>query len=248
VPFTADSDSAHNIEQRTYFEATLKKTMVPADTPYLRRHVEELIRFGGLSSGDRVLEVGCGMGRYTLLLARRGLRVDAMDLSAVLLDRLREYAGPGFAGTLHAADIEAPPPGLTGPYDSVIALFALHHMENLPNAFTSMYRLVKPGGRVVFLEPNPYNPLFYVQMLVTPSMTWKGDGGIIKMRRRVIFDALRAAGFTEPAMARFGFLPPFVVNHAAGANAEAALERVPLWRALLPFQLFRARRPPDAGA
>ena len=243
MPSTAGPDTAHNIEQRTYFEATLKKTMIPADSPYLRRHVEELLRFGGLSSGDRILEVGCGMGRYTLLLARRGLQVDAMDLSAVLLDKLREYAGPDFEGTLHAGDIENPPPPLTGPYDSVVALFALHHMANLPNAFAAMYRLVKPGGRVVFLEPNPYNPLFYLQMLITPSMTWKGDGGIVNMRRRVIFDALRGAGFIEPAMARFGFLPPFVVNRPMGARVEGAMERVPLWRPLLPFQLFRARRP-----
>lgn len=245
---TAGPDSIHNVEQRTYFETSLKKTMVPADSPYLRRHVDELLRFGGLSAGDRILEVGCGMGRYTILLAGRGLRVDAMDLSAVLLDRLRGYAGPGFEGTLHAGDIEAPPPALTGPYDSVVALFALHHMADLPKAFASMFRLVKPGGRVVFLEPNPYNPLFYLQMLITPSMTWKGDGGIVNMRRRVIFDAFGAAGFIEPGMARFGFLPPFVVNLSMGARVEGALESVPVWRPLLPFQLFRGRRPLTTGS
>jgi hypothetical protein len=63
------------------------------------------------------------------------------------------------------------------------------------------------------------------------------------MRRRVIFSGLRQAGFVDPEMQRFGFLPPFAVNNAIGRRVEAGLEQVPFWRALLPFQLFRARRP-----
>ncbi len=100
-----------------------------------------------------------------------------------------------------------------------------------------------PGGRVVFLEPNPYNLLYYVQILFTPGMTWEGDGGIVRMRRRLIFRAMERAGFTRCAMTRFGFFPPFLTNRPWGARLEAWLERVPVWRPALPFQLFRGERP-----
>ena len=183
------------------------------------------------------------MGRYTLLLAKRGIPVEGIDLSAVLLDRLREYSGGTFTGPLYAGDIEHPPQELTGTFDVVIALFTLHHMRDLVKPFQSMFRFVKPGGRVVFLEPNPYNPLFHIQAVVMPGMSWKRESGILMMRKRVIFDAFQQAGFIEPDMERFGFLPPFVVNRPAGRKVEAVLERVPVWRTLLPFQLFRARRP-----
>ena len=239
----SESERVHNAQQCEYFEAALKRTMVPADTPYLQRHVESLIRFGRLSPRERILEVGCGMGRYTLLLARRGLQVEGLDLSAVLLDRLRAYGAGIYDGPLHAADITDPPKQLIGRFDVVVALFALHHMHDLAPAFDAMFRVVKPGGRVVFLEPNPYNPLFYIQILATPGMSWQGDKGIVMMRRSVIFGGLQKAGFVDPKMERFGFLPPFAVNHAAGRRAETVLERVPFWRALLPFQLFRAKRP-----
>ena len=236
-------ETDHNRRQRTYFEAVLKRTMVPVESPYLERHVDALIEFGSISRHDRVLEVGCGMGRYTLLLAKRGIRVEGIDLSAVLLDRLREYSGGTFDGPLYAGDIEHPPEELTGTFDAVIALFTLHHMRDLVKPFQSMFRFVRPGGRVVFLEPNPYNPLFHIQAVVMPGMSWKRESGILMMRRNVIFDGLQQAGFVDPDMQRFGFLPPFIVNHPAGRKVEAVLERMPLWRPLLPFQLFRARRP-----
>jgi SAM-dependent methyltransferase len=232
----------HNTRQRTYFEGGLKRTMVPVDSRYLQRHVDALVRFGGISTHHRILEVGCGMGRYTLLLASRGFRVEGLDLSPVLIEKLRTYGGRSFDVPLYAADIEHPPAELAGSFDVVVALFALHHMEDLPGAFRAMRGLLKPGGRVVFLEPNPYNPLFYLQMLTTPGMSWAGDKGLLKMRRRLLFDGLREAGFESPEMMRFGFLPPFAVNAHLGGRLEAVLERMPFWRPLLPFQLFRARR------
>lgn len=70
-----DNAQTHNLCQRQYFERTSKKTMVPVDSPYLCRHIDQALCFVELTSQDRVFEVGCGMGRYTLLLAARGVNV-----------------------------------------------------------------------------------------------------------------------------------------------------------------------------
>jgi hypothetical protein len=84
--------------------------------------------------------------------------------------------------------------------------------------------------------------LYYAQILATPGMTWAGDGGIIHMRRRRIFAAMRRAGLRAPALERFGFLPPALADRRWGMRVEAMLERVPPFRPFLPFQLFRAVR------
>jgi hypothetical protein len=110
-----------------------------------------------------------------------------------------------------------------------------------------MAGLAKPGGRIVFLEPNPLNPLYYVQMLVVPGMSWSGDRGILNMREQQVFGAMAAAGLVEPALKRFGFFPPFLVNRRFGPRLEGALERVRVWRPFLPFQLFRADVPTESG-
>ena len=233
----------HNREQRRYFEEHEKRRMRPAATPYLQRHVNALARYAALRRGERVLEVGCGMGRYTFLLADRGLLVEGLDLSPVLLDRLRTFAGARYDIPLHAADVVDAPSALEGRFDAVVGLFTLHHLHDLPRCFQAMARLVHPGGRVAFLEPNPLNPLYYAQIAITPGMTWSGDGGIVHMRAGIVAAAMRASGLQPWRTIRFGFLPPFGANARGGRCVEQALERVRPLGPFLPFQLFGARRP-----
>ena len=240
---TAGQLTAHNERQRAYFERTLKQTMVPRDTPYLRRHVEELARFALLERDSRVLEVGCGMGRYTLLLAELGYRIEGLDLTPRLLEHLGATTRDRFSIPTYCADVLDAPAELHDEFAALIGFFALHHMHDLPATFAAMARLVRPGGYVTFLEPNPYNPLYYLQILLTPGMTWEGDRGIVDMRRSVLFAAIRDAGLVDPEIRRFGFFPPFVANRPWASPLERALERIPLWRVALPFQIIRCRRP-----
>ena len=93
---------------------------------------------------------------------------------------------------------------------------------------------------MVFCEPNPYNPLYYVQIATRPGMTWQGDGGIVNIRRRPLNRALADAGLDDLYWKRFGFFPPFLTNGPLAA-LERPLESFPLWRGALPFQLFGGR-------
>lgn len=232
----------HNREQVRYFERAGKEAMKPVDTPYVSRQVDRLIRYAGLGPGDRVLDVGCGMGRYSFPLAERGLAVEGLDLSPGLLAELERSDGGRYAIPVHCLDIVDAPAELGERFDAVVAFFTLHHVHELEPSFAAMAKLVPPGGRVAFLEPNPLNPLFYLQMALSPGMTWAGDKGILRMRPGTVFAAMRAAGLTNLSLHRFGFFPPFVTNTSWGLHAEALFERFFLWRPLLPFQLFRGER------
>lgn len=228
----------HNRTQIRYFGA-LKPNMMPNETPYIRRHVAEMLEFAKITPADRVLEVGCGMGRYTIPLIHAGVHVEGLDLSPFLLAKLREAAPRDV--TLHEADIWHPPAHLEAQFDAAIGFFTLHHLHDLELCFESMARLVKPGGRIVFLEPNAFNPLYYVQVAITPGMTWEGDRGIADMRKGRVFRAMRHAGLTDLRVHRFGYFPPFIANTTVGAKAERVMEKITL-RAMLPFQLFAGVR------
>lgn len=234
---------AHNRAQRDYFEARLKRTMVPRPSRYLGRHVDELVRHAGLAPGQRLLDVGCGMGRYTLLLAEKGFAVEGLDLTPGLLEKLEAFNAGRFDIPLHAADVANPPQALKGAFDAVVGFFALHHMHDLNACYDGMAQLVRPGGAVVFIEPNPLNPSYYAQILLSPRMRWRAERGILRMRRGTIFSAMTAAGLITPRLARFGLFPPVLAERAWTGPIEAVAESVLSPTPCLAFQIFSARRP-----
>jgi SAM-dependent methyltransferase len=227
----------HNDVQRAYFRPS-KPSMVPSDSPYVQRQLDRLLEFGGVTPGQRVLEIGCGMGRYTIPLLQRGYNVEGIDLSADQLDRLRSFAAD-LDPALHCGDVANPPASLRGPFDAVIGFFVLHHMHDLEQIMCGLAPLLRPGARLAFLEPNPYNPLYWAQITLTPGMTWRGDGGIVRMRRQPVHGAFRAAGFVDPTLARFGMMPPQVMNRPWGRRLEEIAEGWPL-DLVRAFQLFGA--------
>jgi len=238
---SAEQRHDHNAGQLRYYADGRKPNMVPRRSRYLDRQVDELLAFAALRPPDRILEVGCGMGRYTLNLADRGLRVDALDLSAPLLERLRGFARPDQDIATHHADIVDPPPELVGQFDGVVGFFVLHHLHDVAASVAAMTRLLAPGGRLAFLEPNAYNPLYYAQMVIRPTMSWEGDRGVTRMRRGPLVDAMRGAGIRDPWFERFGFFPPFVADRAGAIAFERRIERISPLGPVLPFQLVGGR-------
>lgn len=229
----------HNQNQLDYFNSSFKRNMQPQGaSPYVQRQIDEVIDFAGLTKEQRILDVGCGIGRYTLPLAERGYQIEGLDLSQHLLDQLHEHDNGRFNIPVYAADILDPPENLLGQFDVLVGFFTLHHLHDIPACYQSMKRFLKPGGRIVFLEPNAFNPLYYIQITLTPTMTWRGDGGIIYMRKGYIFEAMQQANMIDLRIKRFGFFPPMIVNRRFGQSLERPFEAFPLWHPLLPFQIF----------
>jgi 2-polyprenyl-3-methyl-5-hydroxy-6-metoxy-1,4-benzoquinol methylase len=229
--------SSHNQQQLEYFEGPLKKTMVPLETPYVGNQLDRSLQSARVDKNSRILEIGCGMGRYTIPLARRGYQLEGQDLSPKLLDLLRSYA-PDLNLPLHCGDIAEP--NFEGPYDAVLGYFVLHHLDNFLGTFRALRKLLKPGGRAVFVEPNPFNPLYYFQIFLWPNITWQGEKGILKMRRSVLVPMLEQAGLRALPWERFGFFPPFLRNRPGFGLVERGLERIPGIQPVLPFQLIAA--------
>lgn len=228
----------HNEFQRQYFAKTNKKMMHSVNTPYLHRHLEKTIDFAVIKPYEHLLEVGCGMGRYTLLLARAGYQISGLDLTPELLRSLQDKLGPEYDIPLYHGDIHNPPHHLDGQFDIVVGFFTLHHLFDIRAALLGIKRLLRPGGRTVFLEPNPFNPLYYLQIACTPGMTWKGDRGILNMTPHQIKRDFISAGYREIKFERFGFFPPVLANMAGVQAIERVIEKIPLISPVLPFQLF----------
>jgi SAM-dependent methyltransferase len=216
--------------------------MSPVSTRYVLRHLDHLLEALAVPPPARLLEVGAGMGRFSLRLAERGYRVTAVDLSPDLLERLQENArgiatGRGSVAAIccNASEVAAEAPG---PYDAAAGFFFLHHLPSVRSLARGVARVLAPGARVAFCEPNAFNPAFYLQVLLTPGMTWEGEKGIARMRPGVLLPAFAEAGFEDLAIERYGLFPPALANRRAGAAVEELLERLPPLAPVLAFQVL----------
>lgn len=118
-----------------------------------------LRRWLKIAPGTRVLDVGCGVGRWSSLLAARGGIVTGMDLSPTMIDEARRRAVT--RGVLEhcrfvVQDLAQLDAGEK--FDLILGVTVLQHIldpEALRSAVQRMSDHLAPGGRMVLLEAAP---------------------------------------------------------------------------------------------
>lgn len=105
-------------------------------------------------NGKALLDYGCGQGEETSYFAKLGAHVTAIDISEVGIRLTRERAEHnGIADRVDARVADALQTGLPdASFDLAHGMGILHHID-LNRALVEVHRLLKPGGRAVFLEP-----------------------------------------------------------------------------------------------
>lgn len=110
--------------------------------------------------GERVIEIGAGMGAAMVPAARTGAHVTAVDptpyMRRILRVRSLAHGGPwrisvcdGAAEHLPIADASA---------DAVFTVNTMHHWSDLDRALFEIRRVLRPGGRVVLVDEDFENP------------------------------------------------------------------------------------------
>lgn len=139
----------------------------------------------------RVLDVACGTGDFTIEIARKaaeGSSIIGIDLSEGMMKVGREkLKAAGIDATLEYGDCEA----LTYPgssFDRVSVGFGVRNFEHLEIGLKEMYRVLKPGGKLVILELSvPSNPvirwcykLYFLKILPAIGGWVSGNRGAYK--------------------------------------------------------------------
>jgi ubiquinone/menaquinone biosynthesis C-methylase UbiE len=130
---------------------------------------DRLIREG--ADGADVLEYGCGKGSAAFDLAAHGARVTGIDISDVAIDlSTSRGAELGLSDQLTFAVMDAE--ALEFPdasFDLVCGSAILHHLD-LQKAYAEIARVLRPGGRGVFIEALGHNPLINLYRRRTPEL------------------------------------------------------------------------------
>ena len=197
---------------------------------------------GGLAPGRKALEIGCGTGIFTAIIARSGADITAVELSPELVERARaQNPAPNVKYLVMNVEKLGFP---DNSFDCVYGSSVLHHL-NLEKALPEMLRVLRPGGKFVFTEPNMLNPQIMLQKNIPPLKTLMGDSpDETAFFRWQIKGLLLDAGFSEVKTEPFDFLHPWVPGALARAVDKfgALLERLPLLREIAGSLLIRATK------
>ncbi len=113
-------------------------------------------RLIGNVSGKTLLDAGCGEGYLSRTFARKGASVTSVDISKKLIEKSTELAkDEGLPIEHHVADICDLRMLIDASYDIVLSNLVLLNVPCLNKALREFYRVLKPGGRVVFSIVHP---------------------------------------------------------------------------------------------
>jgi glycosyltransferase involved in cell wall biosynthesis/ubiquinone/menaquinone biosynthesis C-methylase UbiE len=124
----------------------------------------ETMEFAG-HAGERILEIGGGMGTDLAQFARHGALVTDIDLSAGHLSLAQEnFRLRGLEGRFIHQDAETLP-FPDGEFDLVYSNGVIHHTPHTSRVVDEMFRVLKPGGRAIVMV-YAENSLHYWRKLV----------------------------------------------------------------------------------
>ena len=139
----------------------------------LRWELPRLVRGVAFPPGSRCLEIGTGMGWGTLGLIQRnpGITVIATDYDHTVLPMARSYI-LRHAPTAHVVFCQANAksfPFPDGTFDVALALYVLHHVAGYREALRDIRRVMKLGGRFLFIDVVRTQLMPHVRELVPPD-------------------------------------------------------------------------------
>ena len=170
---------------------------------------------------DRVLEVGCGTGAFTRLLAGRASHVTAIDLSGEMI-RIARQRSTAYQNIDYSVrdvlEVSLP----AGRFDCIVMIATLHHMPTGP-ALVKMKQALRPGGVLIIHDLlTPEGALDraadFLRLPVSMAKRWQRAGRLREKRevRRAWAEHGRGERYLtkrEVAAMRERYLPGGYIKH-----------------------------------
>ena len=133
----------------SFDEAAADEEHFPSSIDPRIYHVRLILSWFGDLAGKRILDLGCGKGRFVRVLQEQhpSAHFFGLDISEQMLQFVPAGVG-SVAGSM--TDL----PFANGSFDSVYATESLEHAVEIDRAIAELCRVVKPGGRIVIIDKN----------------------------------------------------------------------------------------------
>ena len=198
----------------------------------LKRRANWMIAEMDVVPGKKILEVGCGTGYVAYNIAQAtGMKVLGSDLCVPFIDEARtKYILPNLS--FEVLDFNKAAESVHNKFDYIIGNGILHHLYyNLDEVFITFRNILNPGGKIIFMEPNLYNP--YVAAIFKNKYLRKKaslEPDEMAFSKSFIRKKLEVAGFSKIKVDYKDFLLPGIPKWLISPSIAVGnfLEKTPL--------------------
>jgi SAM-dependent methyltransferase len=196
--------------------------------------------------GESILELGCGSGGFTRALVRATRGECPITAASFFVSPDEKKLGIPRA-PVELVRLHDLPGALAGrTFDYVLASNLLD-LPTAPWLLTEVQRLLRPGGRLLFFETNPWNPMFALRKWLGRWLPFVRRGDERSLPNQVqLYELLSELGFVRIAATSYDFLywpiPRWLMLIARPMSL--ILENTPGLRQLAGIILLHAQRPP----
>ncbi len=162
-------------------------------------------------NNPKVFELGCGTGAFSKYILNElpYLDLTACDISPQCIKIASERYGNYKNAKFLVSDVTMDPPSLNT-YDVIIGNSVLHHLP-IKISLEYCFRLLRPGGSIIFFEPNMLNPqiaieknIFFIGKMLQNT---ENETAFFRWSLR---KTLQRMGFKKISVAPFDFLHPII--------------------------------------
>jgi SAM-dependent methyltransferase len=199
---------------RAYYESFWADA--PADPEPWAWERRRALLLSEVEPGERVLDLGCGAGRFVAALRDAGADAVGVEIAEAALSRARVVA-PG--GDLRLLEDDGSIPLEHGSVDLVWCSEVLEHVADGAHLLQEARRVLRPGGRLLVTVPYHGRVKNVAIALARFDAHFDPQGQHLRFfTRATLAESLRAAGFSQPEVRAVGGLPLFRESLVARAG------------------------------
>ncbi|MHC9543676.1 MAG: class I SAM-dependent methyltransferase [Vulcanimicrobiota bacterium] len=198
-----------------------------------------------ISEDMKILEIGCGSGDFTFhLLDKLPLcNYYGIDISGGLLDKARrritEENVKFIKGDVENMECKSED------YHAVIGVSILHHLDVM-KTFSVISRLLVPGGKIIFFEPNMKNPQIWLERNIKfiGRMMQNTDDEKAFYKTDMI-NLLKKSGFVHISVVPFDFMHPIIPKFLVPVvdNILILFESMPVIKEIAGSLVIKGEKP-----